>query len=462
MSLNSDLERRYEEYLAEVMEVHHARGVAVAVIDRAGRTLWQKLAGYRDAERRLAIDEDTIFGLASLTKSFTALLVTQLAERGSLSLQDPVSVHCPSFRDAGPNPVRLAHLLSHSGGYFPLPRTTLEPVAKELGLPLDGPEDPAFSDELARAGVGRVAGAMSAASERIGEPGEYMSYCNDGYGLLAEVIHRASGADSYAACVRREVLEPLGMARSSCEFLRPSQDANVAKLYSEAAPEGDLNFCRNAFVLMGGGAMKSTLADMKKYLRMYLNEGALDGGGRLASARGVRAMCRPRIPTRSQQFYGYGLSVSFLEDVTVIRHGGSLPGVSSHMAWSPELERGVVVLCNTEDVPVSPLADAALRLSMGLDPRPANRWRSCPWTGATLRAACGRYESGEGADVLVERDGEGVAVTNSGKVMEVLMVHPFRAVLRSGLSETEFRLYFGEDGEVWGARLGDRIVKKRS
>ena len=186
MSLNSDLERRYEEYLAEVMEVHRARGVAVAVIDRAGRTLWQKLAGYRDAERRLAIDEDTIFGLASLTKSFTALLVTQLAERGSLSLQDPVSVHCPSFRDAGPNPVRLAHLLSHSGGYFPLPRTTLEPVAKELGFPLDGPEDPAFSDELARAGVDRVAGAMSAASERVGEPGEYMSYCNDGYGLLAE------------------------------------------------------------------------------------------------------------------------------------------------------------------------------------------------------------------------------------------------------------------------------------
>ena len=45
MSLNSDLERRYEEYLAEVMEVHRARGVAVAVVDRAGRTLWQKQIG---------------------------------------------------------------------------------------------------------------------------------------------------------------------------------------------------------------------------------------------------------------------------------------------------------------------------------------------------------------------------------------------------------------------------------
>ena len=94
-------------------------------------------------------------------------------------------------------------------------------------------------------------------------------------------------------------------------FLRPSQDANVAKLYSEAAPEGDLNFYRNAFVLMGGGAMKSTLADMKKYLCMYLNEGALDGGGRLASARGVRAMCRPRIPTRSQQMKDSSVVKSF-------------------------------------------------------------------------------------------------------------------------------------------------------
>ena len=445
------------EYMAEVLEAHGARGAAAAVVDREGQTRWQKFFGFRDAERRLSIDEDTIFGLASVTKSFTALAMMQLAERGRLSLEDPASKHCPAFRDNGSRPVTLAHLLSHSGGWFPLPRTVLLPEAERLGLSTEGPEDLAWSDALAQGGIETVAAGLAAA-RRLGEPGEYMSYCNDGYGVLADVIRRVGDAGSCAAYVARNILEPLEMSRSTFGFLAPARDANVSKLYSEAAPEGDLDFYRSAFVLMGGGAMKSTLADMKKYLVMYMRGGAL--GNRLASSRSVRAMCRPRIPTKCQQFYGFGLTISFLEDVTVFRHGGSLPGVSSHMAWSPELDCGVLVLCNTENVPVSLLADAALRAAAGRPLRPEDRWRTVRWSDAVIRAACGRYVSGEGANVLLERDGDGIAVTNGGKPMEVRMIHPFRAMLRSGFSETEFRLYFDDEGAVWAARLGDRIVPK--
>ena len=463
MDRQKELESQLEGYLGRIMETHHARGMAVAVIDKGGETHWQRFFGFRDAERRLPIDEDTLFGMASVTKSFTALAMTQLAERGLVRLDDPASKYCPDFRNAHQSPVTLAHFLSHSGGYFPMPRMVIPPLLEELGLPADGPEDLAYSDALAQAGIERVTRALDAPAPRIGEPGEYMSYSNDGYGVLADVIRRLGGEGSYAAFLDKNILRPLGMDRSTCEFLRPARDPNVSKLYSDGLGigEGDLNFYRSAFVLMGGGAMKSTLRDMKKYLQMYMNEGCL-GDVRVASSRGIRAMCRPRIPTRHQYFYGLGLTVNFLDGVTVIRHGGSLPGVSSHMAWSPELERGVIVLCNTQEVPVALAADAALRFMMGRSPEPPERDCGCPWREEVIQAACGSYISGEGAAVIVEKVKGGIAVTNAGKPVEVRMVHPFRAFLKSGMSETEFRLYFNDDGSVWGARLGERIVPKKT
>lgn len=449
-----------ETYLERLAETHKARGMAVAVVSRSGKTEWQKFLGWRDAERHLPIDENTMFGLASVTKSFTALALMQMAERGTVDLFGAASRYCPDFKNSHQASVTLAHFLSHSGGYFPLPRSVLPPVIEKMGLARDGAEDLAYSDALAEEGIKMVAQALDAEAPRIGKPGEYMSYCNDGYGVLADVIRRHGGCASYAAYLNEHIIKPLGMERSTCEFQRPAQDENTAKLYcGDASHKDDYDFYHNAFVLMGGGAMKSTLADMKRYLLMLMNEGVFEGR-RIVSAQGVRAMTMPRIPTRNQQFYGFGLSTSFIGDVSVIRHGGSLHGVSSHIAWSPELELGVLVLCNTSNVPVSLAADAALRCAMGLPAENTSFWRSVPWSAQTIEAACGTYRSGEGAHIVIHRDGDGITVENGGAAVEARMVHPFRALLKSGMSETELRLYYDEKNTVWGVRLGERIVPR--
>lgn len=79
----------------------------------------------------------------------------------------------------------------------------------------------------------------------------------------------------------------------------------------------------NAFSLGGAGSLKSTLADMKKYICMYLNYGKGIDGTRILSQEGVRTMCRPRIDYRPESHYCFGLSQKKLDDLTVMEHGGS-------------------------------------------------------------------------------------------------------------------------------------------
>ena len=87
-------ESLFNDSVEQIMTTHGARGIAVAVVDRRG-TVYQKFFGFRDAARRLPIDENTIFGLASVTKSFTALALMQLSEKGAVYLQAPASTYCP-------------------------------------------------------------------------------------------------------------------------------------------------------------------------------------------------------------------------------------------------------------------------------------------------------------------------------------------------------------------------------
>ena len=118
-NITSENEKRFESLIESVMNAGNAAGLTCAVISPSGEIarLWQR--GFRDAEQGLPITTDTIFGLASVTKSFTALSIMQLEEAGKLNLDDPISKYIPEFTNKNqPRPVRIRHLLSHSGGFY--------------------------------------------------------------------------------------------------------------------------------------------------------------------------------------------------------------------------------------------------------------------------------------------------------------------------------------------------------
>jgi len=458
----------FEELVKQVRLQSGAAGIAVAIVDDKGETRYEKYFGYRDTEKELPIDENTIFGLASVTKSFVALSVMQLCEKGLLDLDDPVSKYIPEFTNKNQETVKIRHFLSHSAGFFPVHRTVIKEIAEKLGLSEEKNGDLAYSQELADAAVKAVAEQLDAQTKEkglIGRPGEYMSYCNDGFGLLSEIVHRVGGELSFADYVKKHILDPLGMKRSGCDYLRPRLDENSAILYrkKDGCMAGCQDYYDNAFSLGGAGSMKSTVADMKKLLCMYLNHGRTPDGGRLLSMEGIRAMCRPRIEYRPESFYCYGLATKMLDDLTVVEHGGSLTGVSSNLSWSYGAGAGVIVLCNTSDVPVSVIADAAMRMYHGRNPM-ENRavYEENPWTEETVKAACGYYHSDEDDDTKIEiKEADGhVTVVVDGTERNFVMVQEYLGIIRGYAKDAYLKLFKAEDGHVFAVGFGGRMLPR--
>ncbi|MBN2472525.1 MAG: serine hydrolase, partial [Anaerolineae bacterium] len=354
---------RFESFALEQMTATRLPGLSAAAI-KDGEVVWQRGIGLRDVEARLPATPRTLYGIASMTKSFTALAIFQLAEAGKLTLDDPVEQHLPAFRlRPGGESVRLWHFLSHSSGIPALGFSEQDINTHVQGKPSTPLGD---ADDL-------LAFVNGAADWVLHRPGEAWYYLNEGYGLLGAIIERLSG-QSFAAYVTERILHPLGMTRSFFDRASVEADPDAATAYvitsgGERFPGG---YTYSPFPAKGG--LISSTEDMARTLCMYLNGGALDGA-RIISAESLNAMTAPRItrPERGMPFgpVGYACGLEVLPDfggLRVIEHGGSVLTATSHMAWIPEANAAIVVLANGAGYPMSHFAYYGLAELLGQDP----------------------------------------------------------------------------------------------
>ena len=460
--LNKEHIRKFEKLAEGAMSAYGAQGLAVSIFG-SGNTYYEKFFGYRDTENKLEIDEDTIFGMASISKSFTCLALMQLAEKGIVDLEGYVCDYIPEFSGKYQKGIRLKHLMSHSGGFFPEKRVLARDVAKEIGVWGNTDEDIAYSEVLAEEGIKRIAGRLDSRDKLIGRPDELMSYSNDSYGLISDIVRRYGGCKSFAEYVNENILKPLNMTRTTLEFDAPAKDENCTQLYiyRSGKLEWSKDFYDNAFVLTGGGAIKSTISDMKKYTRMFLNNGVLENGKEILGSYYLREMFKPRHLYRFQQYYGYGLSTKFMDDITLIGHGGSLTGVSTMFHWSYELGLGVMVFCNTSEFPAATVADAAMRLAMGADPEIMKDVHVTePWNEKTICAAIGRYESDEGSVYEIVYNDDELSFKFNGEKLNIRQVRGDILLIERPYNTADLILCKNIKGEVWGIRVGGRIVPR--
>lgn len=456
--------KQLEALVAQVMEDCSARGIAVGIVDAQGKIQYEKYFGWRDAENKLPINRDTIFGMASVTKSFTALSIMQMQMDGILSVDDPVSKYIPEFTNKNQSdPVKLWHLMCHSGGYFPLPRIVVDKTAQAMGIEDTLEEELIYRKDFADEGIRLVAERLDNQTRFTGRPGQRMSYCNDGFGLLSDIVRRHSDCDSFAEYLDKHVLKPIGMERSNTSFIRNTLDENAAVLYSFENGEwrADRDYQNDAFVLHGGGAMKSTLGDMMKYAVMYLNEGTAENGNRVLDRYSVQEMEKPRQFMKPGVYYGYGLETKQVGDRAVYEHGGSLPGVSSNFSFCPQEEVGIVVLCNTMDVSVAAIADAALRAYCGLEVSEARQEHaSREWSQEECRELAGSYVSGEGDAFELKEENGTLEMFMNGKPVALQAVYPYQGMVRKKYSDIYLTAIRDEEGHVFAARYGSRIFPK--
>ncbi len=389
---------RFDAFAADFLERHKVPGAAVAIV-KDGETAYERGFGFRNLEGREPVTPVTLFGLASLTKSFTAITLLALQERGALSLEDPVTKFLPGFSYPGlatREAVRLWHLASHTSGLPPLRGLDYAIRPSQAGDPAeqfnarDYGGAPALDDH-------RALLAYLAEGERpaLGGPGAVLSYSNEGFALLGAVVEAATG-DPYPEVVAREVLRPLGLSGAGFLTERLRAGGNLTELYT-ATPEGEVIHSpkwEEAPAYLATGFLKASARDLEAYLKHLL--WPVKGRPAVGSAS-LRELFRPR--AWAERLTAYGLGWMLREDYrghSLWRHGGSLKGVSSHLGGVPDLGLGVAVLANLDDVPVKRLWHAAVNAYLGrpLDEPPFGT-PSTVLDEPTTRRLAGVYESGE-------------------------------------------------------------------
>ena len=256
---------------------------------------------------------DTPFLIGSLSKSFTALAVLQLAEQGRIDLDAPISAYLDAssyLRNASEGDrITVRQLLHHTSGLG---------TYQSLG-----------------------------SAQSTDSYGTY-TYANVNYGLLGKIIEAVSG-ESYADYVERSVFSPLGMEHSSASLEDSRADGLIAgyRTYFGIPVAGEPDYPDDrSWSTVPAGYISSSASDMGKYLQMYLNH-----GGGVISRDSLDTMFTDTVPQGEGSPYFYGMGWVFSEEGTepVFSHSGLVENYASNMYLFPERGIGVAVLVNRND-----------------------------------------------------------------------------------------------------------------
>lgn len=468
-------ERQFEAFAADLIGRNGIPGAMVALA-RDGEVVYERGFGHRDAERRRPVTPDTRFGLGSVTKSFPCLSIVQLAEAGTLSVHDPVVRWLPEFRLPGPDGaeqtprVTIHHLMTHASGIPPEPallHARAASICADPDLDRMHPRPMGIPDEIRTweqiATYEQLMAFMAGQDfQLLGQPGEVISYSNEGYVLLAAIVERASG-QPFAAYLQAHILDPLGMARTGLYTREtPPLEPEVVPFAVDTRSGTREVFPSPAWwdqgSMYGNGGLKSTTQDLLRYLEVF-RTGGTSHGQRVVSAAGVAAMTTPHQPIPLGGGYGYGLRINQVDGLgTIVEHGGGNKGVATHVVVVPEHGITAVALTNLANAPASKLAAGAVNAVLGRAPEMP--WATYPEhtaSRADLWRLVGTYQGQPGTTVRVA-EREGALWVAMGEELQRARPYADGAFLIEA-TEEPIKFLTREDGEVWALFHGLRTLR---
>jgi CubicO group peptidase (beta-lactamase class C family) len=306
--------------------------MVVGIVDEHGSRVYS--AGKLDNGTERMVDGDTVFEIGSVTKTFTALLVLDMAERGEVKLDDPVSNYLPDG----------VKVPTHGGKEI----TLFNLAAQDSGLPFD-PDNYTGADWGERFSSYTVPKMYEfLASYQLGQdPGAKFQYSNIGMGLLGHVMERRSGKD-FDALVKERICGPLQM-NSTGISLTPEIKARLAMGHDEAGrPEDHYEMP----AIAGAGAMRSTVNDLLKFAAA---QAGLTMSPLSPLVERSHAIAHDDAKVRDQ-FEGHSALPWFDEgiwnppDSQLLGHAGGRCGSNSFVGFDLKKRVGVVVLTNQSKI----------------------------------------------------------------------------------------------------------------
>ncbi len=301
-------------------------GLSLALVHRDS-TIWQGGIGEADVATNRPVTQTDLFRIGSITKTFISLAIQKLIAEGKFSLQSKLKDIAPEvpFTNEweGEEPIRVIHLLEHTAGF--------DDMHLNAFINFTGKKISALNEVF----------IFKKSLNSRWRPGTRHSYSNPGYVILGYLIEKYSGMP-YEDYVFKQILLPLKMTHTNFDYnLEPphSKGYTYDGQYDESAP-----------VMINGraaGAVSSCSQDMARYLRMFLNNGQLDGV-QIVSAETLHYMECEHTTLRASNglSYGYGpglsssLSGSGKNKKLFFGHDGGMVGFSSDLYYSRELGVG--------------------------------------------------------------------------------------------------------------------------
>jgi CubicO group peptidase (beta-lactamase class C family) len=362
-----DIDRLFQKYAADA----HVPGAAWGVIVD-GQLAHTGVTGYRDVSSKAPVTPDTVFRIASMTKSFTAMAILKLRDEGKLSLDEPAEKYVPEMKalvyPTSDSPkITIRHLLSHAEGF---------------------PEDNPWGDQQLADTDEQLSALIRAGIPFSNAPGIAYEYSNFGFAILGRIVanishgihgihgtaDKATGVATadYTQYVTENILKPLGMTSTTLEPSSVPPD-RLARGYrwEDNQWKNEPLLANGSFGSMGG--MLTTLSDLGKYVGAFLaawppRDGPETLPIRRSSLREMQQVWRPSPASVSRSAssppspqggsgaasvqlnaggYAYGLRVwQNCQFPTLVAHGGGLPGFGTYERWLPEYGVGLIAFGN--------------------------------------------------------------------------------------------------------------------
>jgi CubicO group peptidase (beta-lactamase class C family) len=327
-----------EEFIEYLMKDFDLPGLAIGIVQN-DTILYCKGFGSKEVNRNLPVDKNTIFGIGSISKSFTALTLGILVDEGKINWNDKVTTYLPYFEMYNPYVTEnftIRDLLTHRSGLKDVSGGTLW-----------------YHSDYSRIDIISKLKYLEPASGFREEP----AYQNVMYVVAGEIVREVSGM-SWDNYLKINVFDELGMKSSTSISIVREKNYNIARphVWNEEfkkqviEQEGGDN-------LAAGGFIYSSAEEMSNYMRLLLGNGVFESDT-VISSEVLSEIFRPQIhfplfgPPINNEFtsYGFGWWLTPKNGHKIIEHSGGIDGMAANLVMIDGLNFGVVVLSNTDEI----------------------------------------------------------------------------------------------------------------
>lgn len=331
---------KYETFFRDLVSNRNYPGAAFAIVSR-DQMLHISTYGHTNAARTREINEQTVFRLASVSKTFAAEIVGLLVEDGTMDWHDPVTRYLPDFKISGDaSKIQVRHLLGQSTGLIPYAYDNLLEHGKSMDAIWQRMSDLPY----------------------LCQPGKCYGYQNSVFSLVDPVVENAT-AISYEILVEQRIFKPLGMNNASVGYEEFVNNPNRAEPHSRSKGKWKtVQVQPNYYRAAPAAGINASIQDMGKWVQAQLGNKP-----DVLSPELVENLRQPRIRTQRELYrkqwksilsdahYGLGWRVYQLGDEQLIYHGGWVSGFRADVAFSPQHDIGFVILLNAESSGISEL-----------------------------------------------------------------------------------------------------------